>query len=110
MTFYVLDRRIRVSQVVRFTVLVVLSVAWLLPILWLLATSIKPENQIIQIPPRWLPDDLSMLTLKHYYSVLFEPRRLSIGRAFLNTMQLCVVIPTIGAIVSSLAAYAFAPP
>ncbi len=108
MDLYIRERRIRLSQVFRFLILGVLAGAWILPILWLLATSLKPENQIIQLPPRWLPEDLSDLTLRHYYSVLFEPRRLSIGRAFLNTMQLCLIIPTLGVSVSAMAAYAFA--
>jgi multiple sugar transport system permease protein len=108
MVLRVMGRRLQVTQVVRFVILAILALAWLLPMLWLVTTSFKPESQIIQLPPRWLPDNLGDLTLRHYGNVLFEPRRLSIGRAFLNTLKLCLTIPTLGMIISSLAAYAFA--
>ncbi len=108
MVLRVMGHRLRMAQSVRFVFLAILSLLWLLPMLWLLTTSLKPEPQIIQLPPRWLPDKLSDFTLEHYRCVLFEPRRLSIGRAFLNTAELCLIIPTLGVAVSSLAAYAFA--
>lgn len=104
----VMGRRMRFAQIIRFFVLLALAVAWLIPMLWMLATSLKPESQIISIPPTWLPDQLSDLTLEHYRNVLFEPRRLGIGRAFLNTVQLCIIIPTLVVVITSLAAYAFA--
>lgn len=99
--------RINFAQIVRFLILAILAIIWLVPMAWLVMTSLKPESQIIELPPRWLPDKLSDLTLRHYYAVLFEPRRLSIGRAFINTMQLCLIIPTLGVSVGALAAYAF---
>lgn len=108
MVLRLMGHRVHISQIIRFIILAMLALIWLLPMLWLVATSLKPESQIIQIPPRWLPDEISDLTFTHYKSVLFEPRRLSIGHAFVNTLQLCLTIPTLGAIVSSLAAYAFA--
>jgi multiple sugar transport system permease protein len=103
----VLGYRLRMTQVARFAVLAVLSLIWLVPMLWLVATSLKPEPQILQLPPRWLPNHMSDLTLAHYRNVLFTPRRLSIGRAFVNTLQLCLIIPTLGIAVNTLAAYAF---
>lgn len=96
------------AYVVRLVILLILSIMWLIPLLWMAATSFKPESQIIQIPPRWLPDNLSDLTIQHYTNVLFEPRRLSIGRAFLNTLLLCSIIPTLTVSIAALAAYAFA--
>ena len=105
---YVRGQRIRWMQALRFGLLMVLALFWLLPILWMFATSFKPEVQIISLTPQWLPDKLSDLTLTHYANVLFEPRRLSMGRAFLNTLQLCILIPTLVVTITSLAAYAFA--
>lgn len=101
-------RRVPTTHLLRFGLLSVLAAVWLIPILWMTATSFKPESQIIQIPPRWLPNNLSDLTLEHYVNVLFEPRRLSIGRAFLNTLLLCSIIPTLTVAIATLAAYAFA--
>jgi multiple sugar transport system permease protein len=108
MTISILGKRLRVATLLRFVVLFCLAIFWLLPVLWMTATSFKPESQIIQIPPRWLPDQLSDVTLEHYRYVLFEPRRLSIGRAFLNTLWLCLNIPLLSVTIATLAAYAFA--
>ncbi len=107
MVVRVMGYRLQVMQIVRFVVLTIFALVWLIPMLWLTVTSFKPEPQILEIPPRWLPDKLSDFTIAHYVSVLFEPRRLSIGQAFVNTMELCLIIPTLGVAVSALAAYAF---
>ncbi|MBV9134495.1 MAG: carbohydrate ABC transporter permease, partial [Chloroflexi bacterium] len=54
----------------RFVIALVLAVVWALPIAWMLMTSIKPENQIVTIPIRWLPEHLSDLTFQNYINVL----------------------------------------
>lgn len=35
--------------------LVVLSAVFFLPFLWLLSTSVKPDSQIMVMPPKWIP-------------------------------------------------------
>jgi len=107
-TVRILGYRLRLPQVARFIILSILAWMWLVPALWMTITSFKPESQIIEIPPRWFPDKLSDFTTEHYRYVLFEPRRLSIGRAFVNTLELCLIIPTLGVTINALAAYAFA--
>lgn len=108
MTISVFGQRWRVTLLARFVLLLLFALLWLLPMLWMVVTSLKPEAQIIQLPPRWLPEQASDFTVEHYRYVLFEPRRLSIGRAFLNTLWLCLNIPTMAIAIATLAAYAFA--
>lgn len=100
--------RIRTTHTARFVILLVTAFTWLVPILWLIVSSLKPESQILTVPPRWFPEQFADFTLQHYMTVLFSPRRLSIGQAFLNTLLLCVTIPTLTVAVSAPAAYAFA--
>ena len=44
--------RINFSQIVRFLILAILAIIWLVPMAWLVMTSLKPESQIIELPPR----------------------------------------------------------
>jgi len=38
-----------------YCALVALSAVFFLPFLWLLSTSVKPDSQIMVVPPRWIP-------------------------------------------------------
>lgn len=47
--------------------LTVLCAVMLLPLAWILSTSLKPSGEILAYPPRWLPNQL---TFAHYAAVL----------------------------------------
>jgi ABC-type glycerol-3-phosphate transport system permease component len=63
----------------------------LLPILWAVSTSLKPNGEILAFPPRWLPEKP---TLAHYAAVL----RSSMPTYFLNSVLITLgtTIVTIG--------------
>jgi multiple sugar transport system permease protein len=84
----------------------VLAVLWLLPVVWVVVTSLKLPADIIRVPPEWIP---SPPTLEHYNEVLFSSSRTArIGRAFLNSLvvSLGAVVLVVGT--SALAAYPLA--
>src|SRR5919202_1389846 len=77
--------------------LVVLAVIWLLPALWVLVTSLKQSQDIVKVPPVWIPWPI---TFAHYGEALFSVRTASVGRAFLNsTLVASMMVPSIIAIV-----------
>lgn len=39
-----------------YTILIIFSLLVLIPILWMVSTSIKTETETIQIPPTWIPE------------------------------------------------------
>jgi len=39
-----------------YSALVILGAVFFLPFLWLLSTSVKPDSQIMVMPPKWIPD------------------------------------------------------
>ena len=83
-----------------------LAVLWLLPVVWVVVTSLKPTADIIRVPPEWIPWPA---TLEHYVEVLFSSSRTArIGRAFVNSLvvSLGAVILVVGT--SALAAYPLA--
>jgi multiple sugar transport system permease protein len=101
-------RRRRRIPLVRYVLLYVLSLLWAAPVAWMVFTSVKPEAQIIRVPPRWLPDQLSDFTLQHYIDVLFFPRGIELFQSFTNSIFVAAIGTLLVVIVDVLAGYAFA--
>jgi multiple sugar transport system permease protein len=83
-----------------------LAVLWLLPVMWVVVTSLKHTSDIIRVPPEWIPWPA---TLEHYVEVLFSSSRTArIGRAFVNSI--IISLGTVALVVgtSALAAYPLA--
>lgn len=92
----------------RYLLLGVLALVWAVPVAWMLVTSLKPEAQIIRIPPRWLPDQLGDFTLDNYRYVLFYPRGINLIGSFMNSLFVALTGTILVVIVDVLAGYALA--
>jgi multiple sugar transport system permease protein len=101
-------RRMARFPYLRFAILLLLSLVWAVPVLWMTVTSIKPEAQIITIPPRWLPEQLSDFTIENYMRVLFVPRGVDLVKSFGNSLFIAGAGTILVVIVDVLAGYAFA--
>jgi multiple sugar transport system permease protein len=51
-------QRKRIQTIFVYLFLIVSSAATVLPLLWMVSTSLKSGNVIFQIPPQWIPDSL----------------------------------------------------
>ncbi|MBM7784590.1 carbohydrate ABC transporter permease [Tenggerimyces flavus] len=80
----------------------IIAVAWLLPMLWALDTSLKPESETLIYPPEWLP---SRVTGEAYVSVLSAGE---IIKWFVNSTIVSVAVTLLTILTSAWAAYAFA--
>lgn len=90
----------RCGRATLVVLLLVVSIAWVLPLAWALDTALKPEAQTTTIPPQWIP---SPITLRAFQSVIANGNLL---RWYLNSLVVSVTV-TVGVIVvSSLIAYA----
>ncbi len=78
-----------------------LAVLWLVPLLWAVDTSLKPEQETTRTPISWLP---SAPTSGAYQSVLEQG---SILRWFVNSTIVAVLVTVLTLLVSVLAAYGF---
>jgi multiple sugar transport system permease protein len=99
-------KRVDTQRLVLTAALTVLAALWLLPIVWVVVTSLKPTVDIIRLPPEWIPWPA---TGAHYHEVLFSSSRTArIGRAFLNSVV--VSLGTVALVVgtSAMAAYPLA--
>lgn len=101
-----LRRRVDVPRVVLTAALTALAVVWLLPVVWVVVTSVKLTENIVRVPPEWVPWPA---TMEHYWEVLFSSSRTArIGRAFVNSAIVSVGTVVIVVFTSAMAAYPLA--
>lgn len=94
--------RAEVSSQIANLVIIIFATLWILPIAWLLLTSIQSREERFAIPPKWIPSNLDFSSYKRAWELF------PIAEQFLNSLKV-TLISTFGALViSSLAAYAFA--
>jgi len=73
------------GRLLTYTALVILSVIFFLPFLWLLSTSLKPDSQIMVMPPRWIPHPFQWDNYSR--GLTFVP----FGLFLRNTLIICIV-------------------
>jgi multiple sugar transport system permease protein len=84
----------------------VLAAVWLLPIVWVVVTSLKVNADIVKLPPEWIPWPV---TAEHYHEVLFSSSRTArIGRAFVNSLVIALGTVVVVVATSAMAAYPLA--
>jgi multiple sugar transport system permease protein len=94
--------RKRVMATFVYLVLSLGAVLMLLPFVWMISASFKTLNEVLQIPPTWIP---RTLTLVNYFEIF---RQMPFGRFFLNSVIVALITVAFVLITSSLAGYAFA--
>ena len=98
--------RLDVQRVLLTASLLVIAIVWLLPIVWVVVTSLKMTADIVRVPPEWIPWPA---TGAHYHEVLFSSSRTArIGRAFVNSIVIAVGTAAIVLVTAAMAAYALA--
>lgn len=80
-------------QVLRYTLVVIVALLFLVPWIWLLSTSLKPPQQILQIPPRLIPDPF--MWINYYYGVTY----INFFKYLLNTVVICTAV-IVGRVIS----------
>lgn len=93
---------VRIRNIFLYLFLTLFSVICLLPLLWMLSTSLKSGNVIFEIPPRWLPDGFHV---ENYARAVSE---IPFLQYFLNSTLITVVRIVAEVFVSALVAFGFA--
>ena len=96
------QRRLTPSAAGTQVFLVVLTLAFLAPVVWALVSAFKPANLIVGDP---LGFDPSTVTLENFRKMFAD---VPIGQGFLNTAVILVVKGTLTLLLAPLAAYGFA--
>jgi putative chitobiose transport system permease protein len=100
-------KRRPVTTVVLTAVAVIVSAAFVLPALWILIGSFRPNLEILtsMSPLSWHLIIPSELTWENYTHLLFDS---GFARALLNSFIVCIASVVIGLAMSAMAAYALA--
>jgi multiple sugar transport system permease protein len=72
-------------QAVSYFTVITVGILFLFPWIWLLSTSLKPPEQIVQIPPRLIPNPFMWINYVYGITSINFPRYL------LNTLILCAI-------------------
>jgi multiple sugar transport system permease protein len=96
-----LKRRIHIGKFVVWVIGMAVTILWLIPILWMFVSSLKPEASILSAKPELIP---KTTTLEHYKTLLDYP----IVLWFRNSVIVSVVTTLLVLITSCPAGYAFA--
>jgi multiple sugar transport system permease protein len=101
-----MSRSAKVWRTLLTALMVLLAIVWLLPAVWVLVTSLKLTENIVRVPPEWIPWPV---TIAHYGEVLFSSSRTArIGRAFLNSTVISLGSVALVVLTSAMAAYPLA--
>ena len=74
----------------------------LFPLVWVLSTSFKPNEEAINFPPKFLPEKV---TFNNYVFVLTDP---GLVRSLINSFVVSIGSTALSVVVSALGGYAFA--
>jgi multiple sugar transport system permease protein len=87
----------------RYVMLILFGLGFILPFAWMVSTSFKDAGQAFQFPPQWIPDPLILANYQAVWSG-YVP----FGRFYLNTIFVVIMVE-IGTLIScTLVAYSFA--
>jgi multiple sugar transport system permease protein len=97
-----------------YAILILVALVMVLPLLWLVVSSLKPETDLFRYPPEWIPNPA---TLENYHGALtgaiFEEHgrvteMFNIAVYVRNTLTIIVANMIFGVTISALVAYALA--
>lgn len=92
----------RFAKFATYTILVLGAAFILLPFLWMISTSLKPDNEVLLMPPKWIP---SALRWKNYVDAF---KAVPFFTYLKNSIVVTVAITSCELITTILAAFAFA--
>ena len=92
----------RFAKFTTYTILVLGAAFILLPFLWMISTSLKPDNEVLLMPPKWIP---SALQWKNYVDAF---KAVAFFTYLKNSVIVTVAITSCELITTILAAFAFA--
>lgn len=97
-------QKVNVSKIVMTAILFVIGIAFLLPFLWMLSTSFKPEADVFKYPIQWIPERWNVV--ENYKEVWSG--RFPFYLFYWNSIKVTVLTTLTSVMVSCMAAYAFA--
>lgn len=94
----------RISQILLFLILLIGIVIVVLPMIYMISTSLKPNGALYEYPPKFFPK-WKEITLENYAYILAQQKFI---RNFVNSLFVSVVTVLLSALISSALAYCIA--
>lgn len=92
----------RIGQSLKYIIIIAMSVLMILPFIWMISSSFKPEAEIFGFPIQWIPETFRYENyVEVWTSVPFH-------LYYLNTLKIAVITTIVLIFTSSLAGFAFA--
>ena len=89
-------------NVIVFALLIVFGIVFVVPFVWMISTSLKPLNETMSLPPRWLPGAIQWHNYRDAINAMGY-----FWRYAGNSLFLCVMTVSGTVMSSALAAYGF---
>ncbi|MGW5364762.1 carbohydrate ABC transporter permease [Actinopolymorpha pittospori] len=90
----------RAATVAYYLAMILLALGFLLPLIWMVSSSLKPEADVFTVPPKFVPSTITMANYAQAWEVILPYFLNSVKVAALSVVGLLVTAP--------LAGYAFA--
>jgi len=92
------------GRVLLYIIMILVALIFLLPLLWMLSTSLKPTSQLFAPQIEWLPKTITF----DNYTKLFGQSQTPVARWFINSLAIASIATVLTLTVDALAAYAYA--
>lgn len=87
-----------------YAIMIFVALIFLLPIVWMVSTSLKPKREWFARTVEWVPKTFTM----ENYNRLFSNPATPIASWFFNSLMIATIITVLVLVIDSLAAYAYA--
>ena len=91
-----------INQAIKYFLLLFVSFVMLIPIYWMIATALKPNDVLLAWPPRFIPNPISLSSFERIMRIMPVPRFL------MNSLIVAAIVIVSNLIFCSLAAYTLA--
>lgn len=99
-----MKNRENLTAAIKTVILGIISIAFLLPMIWMITSSLKNTNEVFAVDWKWLPE---VFRWDNYKTVWTDPE-VSMLNAYANTGFITIVSTAAQLLIASMAAYAFA--
>src|SRR3954468_15715925 len=93
-----------IGRIVQYGLMILLALIFMIPLVWMISTSLKPKAQLFSSDLHWIPQTIS---LESYQKILANDA-IPVGRWFINSLGVAMGVTLWMLIVDALAAYAYA--
>ena len=99
----------RSSRIIVTVLMAAFAVGMVIPFIWMLSSSFKTANEVMQLPIKWIPNSFDLRNYKIVWNIGdLAPRNYQFANAYINSIVVAVITVVSTLLTSSLAGYAFA--